>query len=361
MKKFLRATSALLLVALLICAFASCNNTDEGEVIPEGMKIANITGDDFRLFVPTDWNLNTAYGVAGAYYNLDTQSTVSMVKYPISEDLAATLPEGGDAEKISARIDAYAAASCKPAIDAKTLGGEAENKEEPKDTLLNGIAARQYHYFAKIKGENLHFLQVIGEKNEAFYVFTFTCHPDLYEALLPSVERMLDEFIFADPYLPDEYARKTGDAEAPAGMVLVSNDDVAYRFYAPESWEVSFEQEIFAAYCKEDRSSVSVIPYMPEEENMSVAQYFSICQNQMVDVGGAESFALISEEETKLGGRDATAYIYTYKIGDKIYQYKQIIAVYRSMLYSMTYTSVPENFEAHLDDVNAMVEAFAFR
>lgn len=359
-KRALRLLSVLALIAVLVASFAACSK-DEGESIPEGMQVANCAGDDFRLYVPTAWNLNNAYGVAGAYYNIRTQSTVSVAKYPITDEMAALLPEGGDADKIAARLDAFAATYCKPAIASQAVGEVTVEDNDLDISLLDDVTAGQYHYFAAVKGENLHFLQVIGERNNAFYVFSFICHPDLYENLLPDVERMLDEFLFADPYEPDDYARAPGEGEAPDGMILVSNDDVAYRFYAPESWKTNYEHEVFAAYREDDNSSVSVAPYMPQKEGMSVAEYFNICQNQMIEIGGEDSFTLVSEEEGKLGGRNATIYTYTYRVSGKVYQYKQIVAVYKSMVYSMTYTATPENFEKHLADVDSMIDAFEFR
>lgn len=360
MKKILRGIALVLLIGTLVGCFAACRK-DEGESIPEGMQIANCEGDDFRLYVPTSWNLNNSYGVAGAYYNIGVQSTVSVVKYPVTEEMKAVLPEGGDATKNAARLDAYAETYCKKAIAEQAVGEVSIEDLDLDVSLLDDVTARQYHYSATVKGENLHFLQVIGERNNAFYVFTFVCSPDLYKNLLPDVEKMLDEFIFADPYNPDDYARELDEDEAPEGMILVSNKDVAYRFFAPDTWKANYDQQVFAAYREDDRSSVSVVPYMPQKEGMSVAEYFSICKNQMIEIGGEDSLTMISEEETKLGGRNATAYVYTYAIGGKTYQYKQIVAVYRSMVYSMTYTATPENFEAHLADVDAMIDAFEFR
>ena len=75
-----------------------------------------------------------------------------------------------------------------------------------------------------------------------------------------------------------------------------------------------------------------------------------------------EEFALCGEPEaTKLGGKDAMAYTYTYRLGGVAYKSRQVIAVYSAALYSMTYTALPENFDAHLSDVNQMIDAFEFR
>ena len=361
MKQLKRAVAALLLLSLALCLLVSCKK-DEGEVVPEGMMIANVKDDDFRLYVPTTWNLNTAYGRAGAYYNLDTQSTVSVSKYPITDEMRAVLPEGGDAEKNIARLDAYHTAFCMPAIKEAAVGGVETYGDDLESVLLDTVTARYYHMRAKVNGKNLHFVQVVGEKNEAFYVFSFICHEDLYTNLLPAVESMLENFIFADPYLPDDYAREPGkDENTPAGMILVSNSDVAYRFYVPDTWTVSYEQEIFSAYLKSDRTNVSVVPYMPSAQTMKVGDYFAMCADKMKEVGGEDSFALIGEEQVELGGRVATAYTYTYRVGEVTYQYRQVVAAYKSMMYSLTYTALPENFDAHLDDLDAMIKAFSFR
>ena len=361
MKKLTRAVALLLLLSLALCLMVSCRDEEE-EPVPEGMMIANVKDDDFRLYVPTTWNLNTAYGKAGAYYNLDTQSTVSVTKYPITDQMRTALPEGGDAQANIARLDAYHAAYCMPAIEGTATGGVETYQDDLQSVLLDTVTARYYHMRAKVNGKNLHFVQVVGEKNEAFYVFTFICHEDLYTNLLPAVETMLENFIFADPYLPDDYARAPGEDEnTPEGMILVSNSDVAYCFYVPDTWTVSFEQEIFAAYLESDRTNVSVVPYMPSAPSMSVGDYFSMCADKMKEVGGEDSFSLICEEQVELGGRTATAYTYTYRVGGTTYQYRQIVAAYKSMLYSMTYTALPENFEAHLGDLDAMIKAFSFR
>ena len=50
-----------------------------------------------------------------------------------------------------------------------------------------------------------------------------------------------------------------------------------------------------------------------------------------------------------------------YTVGGAQYRYRQFICAYRSMIYCMTYTALPENYDAHLADVTAMIEAFEFR
>ena len=76
-KLILRVVTLLLLCSFSLPTLFACaaKGTEE---IPDGMQMATCHGADFRLFIPTHWNLNTSYGVSGGYYNLAKQSTVSV-------------------------------------------------------------------------------------------------------------------------------------------------------------------------------------------------------------------------------------------------------------------------------------------
>lgn len=354
-----KVAAFLLCFAILLCGASCSSNVEDG--IPDGMMIASATGADYRLYVPTTWNLNTAYGVSGAYFNLSRQSTVSVVKYGITGQLAnnlqaAELSDGG------MRLDWFWENECKPAIDSVSLGGSVQKVEEETNALLLDTEnAHRYHVTATVNGETLHFVHVIAEKNNAFYVVSFTVTDSLYASLLSGIENILEEFVFSDtPYMPDDYAKKLDEnADAPDGMKLASNDDVAYRFYVPTDWTVNRDETVFSAYLASDRSNVSVVPYMPDEEGVSVESFFKKCK-AMLEIT-MDSELTYTAEACTLGGRDATAYSYRYTVGDTEYQYKQVIAVYGSMLYSLTYTALPENFDAHLAEVEAIIGAFTFR
>ena len=357
MKSIRTALLAVICLGMILSMTAcAAGNTD----VPEGMKLATAGGDDFRLYVPTVWNENVAYGVSGAYYNMKTQSTVSAVKYPLTEEVETAL---GDAVG-SARLDAYYAWACLPAIETVALEGSVLRvEEETESILLDTLNARRYHAKATVSGSTLHSVHVLAERSGAIYVLTFTLADSVYEQLLSDLNAIVGAFVFAEPYEPVDYARPPAkDSTAPEGMFLVSNDDVAYRFYAPDAWKTNRDEAISAAYLESDRTSVSVVPYMPSVDSMSVGEFFGMCRDAMLETAGEDGFALLSQETVDLGGRQATAYTYTYTVSGTQYYYRQVVAAYKSMIYSMTYTAPSEAaFEAHLDDLDAMIDAFVFR
>ena len=50
-----------------------------------------------------------------------------------------------------------------------------------------------------------------------------------------------------------------------------------------------------------------------------------------------------------------------YTVGGVTYRYLQVLVGYKSMIYNLTYTALPQNFEANRADVEAIISAFSFR
>ena len=360
--KLMLKGSLILLCLVLLLACVSCMKGPESDAsVPEGMKLATCAGADYRLYVPTVWNTNTDYGVSGAYYNMLTQSTVSAQKYAITEEMRAAFANAPS----RSHIEIFWEEHLLEPLRAYALGGEVELfAEETKSVTLHKLNAMQFSCGATVAGKELRLLHVIGEKtDEAFYVLSFTVDVSLYERLLPDMQKIVSTFVLSDtPYEPFDYVKGLDD-EAPGlnGMKIASGKDVKYRLYVPEDWVIDRNQKIYAAYDPEDRSSVSVVPYLPDEAEMSVAEYFELCAKGMTNTAGEDFRILSQDEKIDLGGRQATVYVYTYRVGQTVYQYKQVIAAYGSMIYSLTYTATPENFEAHLDEVDDIIKAFTFR
>lgn len=361
MKRIFKGSLILLCLAMLFTLASCMGNEETDSSVPEGMKVATCAGADYRLYVPTVWNLNTDYGVSGAHYNLATQSTVSAQKYEITEEMRTAFA----AEPDTSHTEIFWKEYCLEPLKAYAFGGEVELfEEETKSVTLHKLNAMQYAYGAKVGGTDLRFLQVIGEKtDEAFYVITLTADATLYERLLPDMEKIVACFVLSDtPYEPFDYVKGLDD-EAPAlnGMKIASGKDVKYRLYVPEDWVIDQNQTVYAAYDPDDRVSVSVVPYLPEDAEMSVGEYFELCSKMMTNTAGDDFVILSQGDKVDLGGRQATVYVYTYRVGETVYQYKQVIAAYGSMIYCLTYTATPESFDAHLEELNDIIEAFDFK
>ena len=82
-----RMACVLLAVCLLLSAMASCSKKD---AVPDGYQYATCRGEYFRLYVPTQWTVNTESGVSGAYISMGEETAVSMVEVPFEKALETT-------------------------------------------------------------------------------------------------------------------------------------------------------------------------------------------------------------------------------------------------------------------------------
>ena len=357
MKKriILLTLTVLLLMATLLTAVSCASKEDT--LVPEGMQSATTYGATYRLYVPTTWSLKIMPGISGAYYNVMQQSAVSVAEYPIDEALdreLAALEEG------SSRIGYYYETNLFAQTKLMATGEVHLYEEDCIATVLGGTNARQYHASATVAGEVTHFLHIIAEKDNKFYVFSFTATEDLYTYCMDDVKKMIENFAFGKEYTPTD-AIKTfpTDANAPAGMQIASGEEVEYLFYVPSTWSPNKTNNIYAATAP-DGSFVSVVSYLPSSEGISVKSYFEKSEEMMKTTSG-NRYTRISEAETTLGGGKALQYEYEYTVGGVTYRYLQVIVGYKSMIYNLTYTALPQNFEANRADVEAMIAAFTFR
>lgn len=379
MKRFVRPL-LLLLCAAMMLGLVSCVKVGGGDDVPDGMQIASVAGADYRFYVPATWVVqNTSPNVSCAYRDLARQSTVSVAKYPLTDAWRAALDalessakaEGatdgtGGVAAISPRLAWFYENECLRPVRATALDGKVTLDEDASGAdMLDKIDAGRWCYSAMIGGKTYRFKQLVTERDGAFYVVTFTAEKEMYEQYEGDVEKILNAFRFSDePYLPDDFAKELdAGKDAPEGMKACFGKDVAYRFYVPADWKIDPDSPIYAAYVEEDRTSVSVVPYMPTTEHLSVAEYFTMTREQLEKTDGVSAM-VVDEDKThkeSLGSREATVYEYTLTIDGVTYRYRQYIAAYRSMMYSLTYTATEENFDKHTAELANIVAAFAFR
>ena len=357
MKKqlILRVLVAFLLIGSLF-SVVSCTAKEE-TLIPEGMQSATAYGATYRLYVPTTWSLKILPGISGAYYNVTQQSAVSVAEYPIDAALATELEA---LDEGTSRVGFYFEKTILTQIKLMATGDVHLYDEDCIATTLGGANARQYHASATVASVVTHFLHIVAEKDNKFYVFSFTATEDLYTHCMSDVEKMLENFGFGKEYTPTD-AIKTfpTDANPPAGMQIASSDEVEYFFYVPTSWSVN-QTSLANAATAPDGSFVSVIPYLPSGEGISVREYFEKSEEMMQTTSGGH-YTRLSEKEITIGGGKALQYEYEYTVGGVTYHYLQVVVGYKSMIYNLTYTALPPNFEANRADVEAIIAAFTFR
>lgn len=172
----------------------------------------------------------------------------------------------------------------------------------------------------------------------------------------------------------------SGSADgAPEGMKLISGEDADYLFYVPSGsyWIGDVKTGATTAYYSNtDTSNVSVMDFTVNATDYTAEDWWNSFQADFKNT--YRDFTVVSSESAVLDGVDALRTVFTGKMtvgvdpstGEDVereYKFMQISAIKKGTLsapkaYVFTYTSLNdgETYEAHIDDVEKMVENFKF-
>ena len=353
--KTIKIISALLLCLLLIPALAACANSD----VPDGYQLVACEGDQFRLYVPTQWVPNTASGVTGAFYSSVDAASVAVYVADDAGELTVSEYWALCNEKYATDLAEYIPSQKSEKI---VLGGQAAEKHvfTAKKTVYSETEKKNVTATYK-------FMQVMARYKGEMYVLLYTATEENYDTHIETVEgNAQDEGII--PYFRFDEAYKSEDGEkefsdkvtAPEGMKLASTDERAYRLFVPVSWKINNRADASAAYASDtDSSNVNVQMYMTSDNTETVEKYWE--RLEISYKGMFAEYKLISDEKIKMDGVSAHKYTYTVVSGGQEYKLVQAILRKGEMFYCLTYTALPENFDKHLPDVEKMIENFDIR
>ena len=258
MKKSVKIISIICLAIMMAASMAACADSD----VPDGYQLIACEGDEFRLYVPTQWVVNTSGGVTCAYYTSDAE-------------MGVTVTRADDAEGLS--LDEYwvvCDANYKAELDSYVYDGNIKN------IVMGGKAAQERSFSAKVtrfdESQNksvtvdYKFLQVIVQNDGVTYVFTYSAPADQFDSQLETVvgnkngEGIIPYFKFAEAYTSEDNKKEFDQSvEAPEGMKIASTDEHPYRFFVPSSWKINDRTNATAAYASDtDSSNVNVGMYM---------------------------------------------------------------------------------------------------
>ena len=149
-----------------------------------------------------------------------------------------------------------------------------------------------------------------------------------------------------------------GEYNVPLGMQIASDtSNVDYLLYVPEEWTVDMRTGVTTAYYSvNDPSNISVTMHSLKVENTD-----AFFENHLADLKAV--FTDVSDIETAnliLDNESANQYVYTAKFNDIEYKFWQVICIHQARVYTITYSSTSENYDAHTADMQAALDLFCF-
>ena len=149
------------------------------------------------------------------------------------------------------------------------------------------------------------------------------------------------------------------DKDAPDGYQNAAGESEAFYLYVPTTWVTNQSDAFSSAYYAESgRPNVSVTSYSLSEE-MSAEKYFEFCAEEYEAT--LEGYEFISSSARTVHDRNAISYVYKAVYGGTEIRIMQTVFIYNDLAYSITYTAHADRFDAHIDDVNAMLDSFKLR
>ncbi|MCR5262847.1 MAG: DUF1795 domain-containing protein [Clostridiales bacterium] len=148
---------------------------------------------------------------------------------------------------------------------------------------------------------------------------------------------------------------------APDGMKLISTDDVEYYLYVPQSWTEDISTGVVTAYVSEkDRSNISMAAFETGDSSMTAAAFW---EKYEADLTATFPDAVFGETENTVvdGSIAAEQHTFTATVTGYEYEFMETVFVRGGTAYILTYTSTPESFDSHLDDVRSVISSLKFR
>lgn len=148
--------------------------------------------------------------------------------------------------------------------------------------------------------------------------------------------------------------------DVPKGMKLASSEDADYIMYVPEEWRVDRSTLYTSAYYSSgDSSSISAAAYGMNYSDTSVDDWWKSFDEEMRSI--YTDISEITSEDAELGGVDGRKYTFSASLNEKQYNYIVTAVLRNKYIYYITYTSTPDYYENHLEELDSVIANFAFK
>ena len=153
---------------------------------------------------------------------------------------------------------------------------------------------------------------------------------------------------------------KSGDVDVPYGMQLASDPSVVdYYLFVPSKWTVEMATGATSAYYStDDPSSITVSAYGLSKDVSDAESYWAFFKKQFGDIFGDPE--TVEESNLLLDGKEAMQYVFTAKLGETEYKFRQVVCTRNGMAYILTYASTAANYDRHADEVQETIAQFKF-
>lgn len=162
------------------------------------------------------------------------------------------------------------------------------------------------------------------------------------------------------------------DSEVPEGYQNVATNNESFYFYVPQTWVSNASGGTASAYySSDDYSNVSFTCMVIDPGEMDdLEEYKTITLAELGSV--LPDFKVIEQESTgdelpeeeapvTIAAKETIVFEYECTLSGQTYKYMQAVTMKDDFFYIFTYTSLAENYEKHLDEVDQIISYISFK
>ena len=154
------------------------------------------------------------------------------------------------------------------------------------------------------------------------------------------------------------------ETAGPENTNLAQNEFTKYYFYYPNDWTLDSNNTFISIISGDSlltpaNRSISVMQSDLIDTKMTAQDFWEYSKTLVNDT--FNEFVEVSTDETKVADLNAFNAIYTAKITDKVYKFKQTFIVRGGVVYIITYTATDLDFEKGINAFNTVIQTFKFK
>ena len=341
-----RILAALIIVITLfsVLAMSSCGKNDGA---PDGMQLVR-GGEDvgYNFWGPEEWVVSNFGNISCTYASKIDMSSMTFAE---TEKPAGTIAEYFESEKTKFPYE----------ITVSVNGDDCEFGNADK-------LAKKYVYTYTYKDFNYTCMQIFVTNSDSFYIFTYTAsnaqrntgEDSYYNFYLEKVNEVISVFEFTGKSAAENSEAKYERDDD--GYILISDEILSgFKMYVPETFKPDYSSALVSAsHADGSNFSMAQATYTGvESKDYWSARKDSInafANNSLEEIETAKQ---ISIKNT----RWAIAYEYTYVYDNVKYHVYQIQIVANATTgYVFTYTATEDNYNAHINEMNKVLDKVEF-
>lgn len=341
-----RILAALIIVITLfsVLAMSSCGKNDGA---PDGMQLVR-GGEDvgYNFWGPEEWVVSNFGNISCTYASKIDMSSMTFAE---TEKPAGTIAEYFESEKTKFPYE----------ITVSVNGDDCGFGNADK-------LAKKYVYTYTYKDFSYTCMQIFVTNSDSFYIFTYTAsnaqrntgEDSYYNFYLEKVNEVISVFEFTGKSAAENSEAKYERDDD--GYILISDEILSgFKMYVPETFKPDYSSALVSAsHADGSNFSMAQATYTGvESKDYWSARKDSInafANNSLEEIETAKQ---ISIKNT----RWAIAYEYTYVYDNVKYHVYQIQIVANATTgYVFTYTATEDNYNAHLNEMNKVLDKVEF-